>query len=210
MWNRNSSTSCRETFRARRCSGPDCVPGPTFPCVGIESCWSGPQRKPVESGEISSSSDLPALAQGWVSAQPLMDVRTTVDPRTIKTQAERVVRSLGRQYSLRTMTLEERLNSYLSVQRLTALLAAFFGAVALLIASIGLYGLMSFPIARRTSELGIRLALGAQRQQVLIMVLREAVSLASFGCVLGLRLACWQRSSSEVFCLGYRLLIRQL
>ncbi len=126
------------------------------------------------------------LAADFPFSQPLMDVRTTVDPRSIKTEAERAVRSLGRQYSLRTTTVEERLDSYLSVQRLTALLAGFFGGVALLIASIGLYGLMSFHVARRTAELGVRLALGAQRKQVLSMVMREALLLASAGCVLGL------------------------
>lgn len=119
-------------------------------------------------------------------ARPLLDIRTTVDPRSIKAEAERVVHGLGHQYSLRTMTVEERLDSYLSVQRLTALLAEFVGALALLISSIGLYGLMSFHIARRTAELGIRLALGAQREQVVSMVLREALLLAIIGCGVGL------------------------
>ncbi len=125
-------------------------------------------------------------ALNYPYGEPLLDVRTTIDPRSIKTEAERVVRSLGRQYSLRTMTVEERLDSYLSVQRLTALLAAFFGGLALLISSIGIYGLMSFHVARRTAELGIRLALGAQRGQVLSMVLRESLSIAIVGCVVGL------------------------
>ena len=120
------------------------------------------------------------------AASPLMVIRTATDPRNIRTEAERVVRSFRHQYSLRTTTIEERLDSYLSVQRLTALLAAFFGAVTLLIASIGLYGLMSFYVSRRTAELGIRLALGAQPGQVLSMVLREVVLLASLGCALGL------------------------
>ncbi|MBV8898066.1 MAG: FtsX-like permease family protein, partial [Acidobacteriaceae bacterium] len=124
-------------------------------------------------------------ALNFVDADPLMDIRTSVDPGSLKTQAERVVRSLGHQYSLRTMTVEERLDSYLSVQRLMAFLAVFFGVLALLISSIGLYGLMSFHIARRTSELGIRLALGAQREQVLSMVLNETLTLAAVGCALG-------------------------
>src|SRR5581483_4262753 len=83
-------------------------------------------------------------ALNYPFAQPLVDIRTTVDPQSIKAEAERVVRGLGRQFSLRTTTLEERLDSVLSVQRLTALLAGFFGGLALLISSIGLYGLMSF------------------------------------------------------------------
>ncbi|HEX4747900.1 MAG TPA: ABC transporter permease [Bryobacteraceae bacterium] len=123
---------------------------------------------------------------GYSDADALMDIRTTVDPASIKAQAERVVSSFGRQYSLRTMTLEERLESSLSVQRLMALLATFFGGLALIISAVGLYGLMSFHVARRTSELGIRLALGAQRGQVLSMLLREALSLALIGCCLGL------------------------
>jgi predicted permease len=122
---------------------------------------------------------------GFSDVEPLMDIRTTVDPHSIRTEAERVVRSFGYQFSLRSMTVDERLDSYLSVQRLTALLAGFFGALALLMSSIGLYGLMSFHIARRTAELGVRLALGAQRRQLSSMVLREALWLAVIGCALG-------------------------
>lgn len=125
------------------------------------------------------------LSAFYSDADPMMDVRTTIDPRTVKIQAERVVRSFGRQYSLRTMTVNERLDSYLSVQRLTAMLGAFFGATALLIAAIGLYGLMSFHVNRRTAELGIRLALGARREHVLSMVLREVLFLTGAGCLLG-------------------------
>ena len=125
------------------------------------------------------------LALQFEDGQPLVDIRTKVDPRSVKALAERAVRSLGHHYSLRTMTVEERLDSYITVQRLTAMLAAFFGAVALLIAAIGLYGLMSFHVTRRTAELGIRMALGAQRWQVIWMVLREVAVLASAGCLLG-------------------------
>jgi ABC-type antimicrobial peptide transport system permease subunit len=87
---------------------------------------------------------------------------------------------------LRTATLDERLSSFITVQRLTALLAGFFGAAALLIASIGLYGLVSFHVTQRTRELGVRLSLGAQSRQVLLMVLREVLFIAGAGCLLGL------------------------
>ncbi len=118
--------------------------------------------------------------------EPLMDVRTAPDPATLKSAAERVIRSLGHHYSLRTATLDERISSFITVQRLTALLAGFFGAAALLIASVGLYGLVSFHVTQRTRELGVRLALGAQSRQVLLMVLREVLLIATFGCLLGL------------------------
>ena len=117
---------------------------------------------------------------------PLLDVRTEADPRSMKATIERAVRSLGHHYSLRTLMLEELLDNDITVQRLTALLTGFFGGVALLIAAVGLYGLTSFHVARRTSELGIRMALGAQRGQVLSMVLREVILLAGLGCALGL------------------------
>lgn len=126
------------------------------------------------------------LASLFPDAEPLLDIRTQIDPRRIKADAERAVHKMGRHYSLRTLTVEERLDSHLSVQRLTAQLTAFFGGLAILISSIGLYGLMSFQIARRTAELGIRLALGAQRERVLAMVLRETLALALIGCSLGL------------------------
>jgi hypothetical protein len=129
------------------------------------------------------------LVNGFSDVDPMIVLRTAVDPRNLKASAERVVRSLGRHYSLRTMTLDERLDSHITAQRLTALLTAFFGGTALLIASLGLYGLMSYQVARRTSELGVRIALGARPFQVLSLVLREVLLLASIGCLLGLWLS---------------------
>lgn len=112
-------------------------------------------------------------------------IHTAVAPRSLRASAEHVIRDLGHQYAFSSVTVDEQLDRGLSVQRLTALLAGFFGALALLISAIGLYGLMSFHVARRTSELGIRMALGAQRGTVISLVMREALLLALIGCVLG-------------------------
>jgi predicted permease len=128
----------------------------------------------------------PLLQNPEYSDEPLMDVRTAPEPASVKAAAERAIRSLGHHYSLRTATLDERLSSFITVQRLTALLAGFFGAAALLIASIGLYGLVSFHVTQRTRELGVRIALGARSRQVLLMVMREVLLIAGFGCLLGL------------------------
>jgi len=68
-------------------------------------------------------------------------------------------------------------------------LSGFFGVLALLLASIGLYGLMAYTVTRRTSEIGIRMALGAQRRNVLWLVLRETLVLVLFGVAIGLPLA---------------------
>ena len=67
-----------------------------------------------------------------------------------------------------------------------AMLSTFFGGLALLLASIGLYGLMSYGVARRTREMGLRSALGAQRGAVLWLVLREALALSLYGIALGI------------------------
>ena len=70
-------------------------------------------------------------------------------------------------------------------QKLVARLASFFGLLALLLACVGLYGVMSYGVARRTNEIGIRMALGARGRSVLWLVLREALLLVVIGLVIG-------------------------
>src|SRR5262249_23636260 len=71
-----------------------------------------------------------------------------------------------------------------------ATLASAFGALALILACIGLYGLLAYTVARRTKEMGIRMALGAQRSRVIAMIVRNAVWLVAIGVILGLPAAC--------------------
>ncbi|PYU57299.1 MAG: hypothetical protein DMG55_20855 [Acidobacteria bacterium] len=71
-------------------------------------------------------------------------------------------------------------------ERVTAMLSGFFATLALLLASIGLYGLMSYAVTCRTREIGIRVAVGAQRKNVLWIVLRETLALTSVGVVIGI------------------------
>jgi ABC-type antimicrobial peptide transport system permease subunit len=86
-------------------------------------------------------------------------------------------------------TQEEQSNRRLSSERMFARLSAFFGVAALLLASIGLYGLMSYLVLHRTGEIGLRLALGARPRQVLQMVLRESLVLVGTGLVVGIAAA---------------------
>ena len=83
-------------------------------------------------------------------------------------------------------TLEEQLDETLLTDRLIALLSAGFGMLATVLASVGLYGVMAFVVARRKKELGIRLALGAQPGIVIWMVMREVLLLLSIGLAVGI------------------------
>src|SRR5262249_51044876 len=83
-------------------------------------------------------------------------------------------------------TLAAEVDESLAQERLVATLSGFFGLLALALSCIGLYGLMSYAVTRRTNEIGVRMALGAQSRDVLKMVMRETMLLAALGVGLGL------------------------
>jgi ABC-type antimicrobial peptide transport system permease subunit len=83
-------------------------------------------------------------------------------------------------------TADELVNAELEQEKLIAKLSSFFGVLTLLLAALGLYGVMSYLTLRRTTEIGVRMALGARRQSVLRMVLGETLRLVAAGLVLGI------------------------
>lgn len=99
------------------------------------------------------------------------------------------IAEVNRDVSLRFTTLATQIDESLTRERLLATLSGFFGALALLLATIGLYGVMSYNVARRRNEIGIRMALGAEQQRVLRMVLREVATLIGVGLALGVTAA---------------------
>ena len=82
--------------------------------------------------------------------------------------------------------MDEVLNNSLGAERMMALLALYFAACALLVTGIGLYGTLAYTTARRTSEIGIRMALGAQRSRVVAMIFRQNAIVAAIGSSVGL------------------------
>jgi ABC-type antimicrobial peptide transport system permease subunit len=95
------------------------------------------------------------------------------------------VRSLGREYVTESKTIEQMSDRTLVAERATAILSTAFAAAALLLAGIGLCGLMSYTVTRRTREIGIRMALGSQPGSILRLILRETLLLTLAGIVAG-------------------------
>jgi predicted permease len=113
-------------------------------------------------------------------------VRTTAGSRSTYANARDAVKKLDASLPIYEMkTLEAQLDETLLTERLIALLSAGFGLLATVLAVIGLYGVMAFIVARRTRELGIRLALGAQRSSVLWLIMKEVLILVGIGLVIG-------------------------
>jgi predicted permease len=117
-------------------------------------------------------------------------IKTQLSPAAILPALRNAVESIDKDLPLRDIrTQTEQIEASISQQRLFATLTAGFGILALILACIGIYGIMAYNVARRTSEIGVRMALGARARQVLWMVLRESSSLALLGIAAGLAAA---------------------
>ncbi|SPE37344.1 conserved membrane hypothetical protein [Candidatus Sulfopaludibacter sp. SbA3] len=119
-------------------------------------------------------------------------VRTSADPTRMFGALRRTVAQLDPAMPVYQMkTVGRQLDDTLSTERLIAMLSGAFGVLATLLAALGLYGVMAFVVARRTKEIGLRMALGAQRTEVVWMVMREALALLGAGLAIGIPAALW-------------------
>ena len=113
-------------------------------------------------------------------------VRTAGDPMNMIEPVRAAMRQVDPDLPLTGMTTQtDQIENRVAQERLFALAYSLFGGLALLLACIGLFGLMSYNVSRRTNEIGIRLALGAQRAGVVGMVLRESMVMVAVGVVIG-------------------------
>src|SRR5215213_674510 len=113
-------------------------------------------------------------------------IRTLSDPTPLTGQVRQMINQIDDKLPIfGVTTLNEQLHQNLNQERLIAQLVSFFGALALILACIGLYGVMAHGVARRTNEIGIRMALGARGGHIAWMVLRETLYLVLAGLVLG-------------------------
>ena len=118
------------------------------------------------------------------------ELRSSGNPLSLLPVARRVVHGFGPDLPLlQPMTQQEQFDQSFSEERLFARLSVFFGLLAALLVATGLYGTLAYKVSRRTAEIGIRMALGAERGQVLWMVLSESLYLSLAGLLIGLPLA---------------------
>ena len=131
----------------------------------------------------------PALMQ--LSGEDLyancIQIRTLGDPAKVAGEVRRALAGIDSNLPiLDVRTLNQKVDGFLNQEQLISQLSAFFALLALVLACIGLYGVMSYNVVRRTNEIGIRMALGAQSGGVLWLVLKECLLLLAAGIAVGI------------------------
>jgi predicted permease len=123
----------------------------------------------------------------WPITAMVFQVRTSGDPLAIAGAIRKIVHDASPQVPVADITTQARqIDGTIVQERTFAELCTCFGALALVMACVGLYGTMAYAVSRRTSEIGIRMALGADRRNIVWMVLRQVLVLSAFGVLIGL------------------------
>jgi ABC-type antimicrobial peptide transport system permease subunit len=161
--------------------------------VNSASLWKLNSREPL-------AVYLPLMQEPTYNQSSLI-LRTAVAPQSIAPAAERTLESLGYHYSLLTRTLEQRTADTLVLERMIATLSSGFSALALALAAVGLYGVLSYAVTRRTPEIGVRMALGAKGAQVLRMIFGSVLRMVLMGIAIAVPVvwACGRLISGMLF-----------
>jgi len=121
-------------------------------------------------------------------------LRTTVNPMSVAGEVQHIARNVIKTVAVsKVTTLSGQIDAAIVPERLVAALSGFFGALAAVLAGIGLYGLLAYGVARRVGEIGVRMALGATAGDVRRLVLRDALGMVAAGIMLGAAMVIWGR-----------------
>jgi macrolide transport system ATP-binding/permease protein len=135
----------------------------------------------------------------------IFELRTAADPFTLAQTVRKAVHAAAPQVPITDMlTQTQIIDSTITQERTFADLCAAFAVLALVIAGVGLYGTMAYAVSRRTNEIGIRMALGAERRRIIAMMLREVLALAVTGLAIGLMTAWSTLSVIKSFLFGVK------
>ena len=183
-----------EAFGAKFFAGQNPV-GKTFTIEGV-----GPDRKDrlveivglVANAKYRTLREAPeptmyaAMAQQpQISSSVRMAIKTIGEPWTSRDAVLHAIAGVNKEIAVDFRTLDEDLGAAVQQERLVASLSAFFGGLALLLAALGLYGVMSYSVSRRRNEIGIRMALGAEPDRVVALVFRHVALITVVGLIVG-------------------------
>jgi predicted permease len=118
-----------------------------------------------------------------------VEIRSAGPPGSVLASAQRSAEAMGKEYVFNAESLEQIIDGAIANERALALVSGFFSVLALLIAVVGLGGLMSYTVAQRTHEIGVRMALGAHPGNVMRMLIREGMLLVGMGIIIGTAVA---------------------
>ena len=169
-----------KTFRVVQSSGQ---PGPPIEVVGlIKDSKYESVREDIQPTAFLPLTQAPPFLQQMGS----FELRTAIRPSALVSAVQSAVAGVNKEIPLEFHTLEEQVNDSLVQERLLAMLSGFFGALALLLAMIGLYGTLTYLVSQRQREFGVRMALGAEPGSILRLVLRNVISVLAIGVLVGI------------------------
>lgn len=169
-----------------RISQSDGTKGPPIQVIGVAAdAKYNDLREPMKPTVYLSVAQLTTQQ----STNNSFELRTTLPLATMRGAIEAAVASVSPEVPLEFYTLAEQVDDTLVQERLLAMLSGFFGAVALLLAMIGLYGVLSYLVTQRQTEFGIRMALGAQPSSILRLVMSDTFAMLAGGIIVGVGLS---------------------